>query len=326
MRPLVSLLFASLLSIAGFAQGPYAPAAGQPGSTAIHRDSSIIKTWASYCTVERGFIDISDPSQGVASFGTDADGVGYADGAVVSLGDSGVAIVEFPFPIYDGPGDDFAVFENSFSDNFLELAKVFVSSDGVNYVEFPSHSLIPDTAEIGGFGASDPTFLNNLAGKYRGQYGVPFDLQELADSSVVSIHHITHIMLIDVVGTIDTNYATLDTAKNKIVDPYPTPFNSGGFDLDGVGFLHEMLTSVEEREINKVVLFPNPAVNRIGIQGLNGSEVKNLGVYSSAGTLVKAFNVAEFNHELDLTGLSEGIYFLRIETQDATYTESFVKR
>lgn len=42
-----------------FAQ--YAPAAGLPGSTTIHKDSSVFVAWATGCEVARGPINILDP-------------------------------------------------------------------------------------------------------------------------------------------------------------------------------------------------------------------------------------------------------------------------
>ncbi len=328
MKAHVKLLFASILiSTGALAQGPYAPAAGQPGSTAIHRDSSVVQAWASQCTVERGYMDIADPGLGYASLGTDSDGIGYADGAVVSLGDSGIAVLQFPFPIYDGPGPDLAVFENSFSDSFLELAKVFVSSDGVNYVEFPCHSLIPDTAEIGGFGSSDPTYLNNLAGKYRAQYGVPFDLAELSDSTDVNIMNITHVMLIDAVGTIDPNYATVDTAGNKIIDPYPTPFNSSGFDLDGIAFLHAPITALDEKDMPEITVYPNPVHDHLFISGdLKYSEMSSVKIYSSTGHLMRSLEPESVSSGLDLSNIDSGVYSLVIETKTDVFTRSFVKQ
>jgi hypothetical protein len=59
---------------------------------------------------------------GHTSYGDDSCALGPADNNVVSLGDSGYAIVKFDIPISDGPGFDFAVFENAFDDEFLELA------------------------------------------------------------------------------------------------------------------------------------------------------------------------------------------------------------
>ena len=56
-----------------------------------------------------------------------AEALGKADDAPVSLGDGGYAVVTFDKPITNGPGYDFAVFENGLNDSFLELAFVVVS-------------------------------------------------------------------------------------------------------------------------------------------------------------------------------------------------------
>src|SRR5690606_10864157 len=80
--------------------------------------------------------------------------------------------------------------------------------------------------------------LNNLAGKYVGGYGTPFDLQEMANISGLDINNITHVRIIDVVGSINGN-TRFDASNRKINDPYPTPFPVGGFDLDAVAVLHQ---------------------------------------------------------------------------------------
>ena len=43
-----------------FAQ--YPPAAGQEGSTAIKWDSTIFKAWATGCQIQRGLLQIDDPT------------------------------------------------------------------------------------------------------------------------------------------------------------------------------------------------------------------------------------------------------------------------
>ena len=65
--------------------------------------------------------------------------LGKAQGSpydVVCLGRGGVITLTFDAPIRDGAGWDFAVFENSFSDTFIELAYVEVSSNGTNFTRF----------------------------------------------------------------------------------------------------------------------------------------------------------------------------------------------
>lgn len=141
--------------------GQYAPGAEENGATAIHKDSSAIIAWANEATVTRGYLDIEDTlftfnGSNRASFGAAQNAVGPAEGNamdVVSLGDGGEAVLYFNGPILNGPGADFAVFENSFASDYLELAYVEVSSDGVNFVRFPSHSLTQTQLQISGFGS-----------------------------------------------------------------------------------------------------------------------------------------------------------------------------
>jgi hypothetical protein len=122
--------------------GQFAPGAGEPGTTAIPADSSIFINWATQCSVDRGPQDITAPELGLATAGEADDGTGPSDGRTVSLGDGGTATLTFEYPVADGPGWDFAVFENGFSSfggYFLELATVAVSSDGINFVPFPDY-------------------------------------------------------------------------------------------------------------------------------------------------------------------------------------------
>jgi hypothetical protein len=215
----------TLVSTGGVAQ--YAPPAGQEGSDAIHKDSAIIIAWATHSEIIRGFINISDTSathngSNYASFGIPENTIGPVAGNsadVVSLGDGGKATLTFEHPIKNGNGPDFCVFENSFSDVYLELAFVEVSSNGTDFIRFPSHSLTQTDEQIGGFGSLDATKLYNFAGKYRQGYGVPFDLEELKDSANLNIEAITHVRIIDVVGSIHPTYATYDSFGNKVNDP-----------------------------------------------------------------------------------------------------------
>jgi predicted metallopeptidase len=64
------------------------------------------------------------------------------------------------------------------------------------------------------------------------------NLEELKNTAGLDVMHITYIRVIDVVGSINDAYARFDTANNKINDPFPTPFPSGGFDLDAVGVIN----------------------------------------------------------------------------------------
>lgn len=299
----------------------FAGAAGQPGSSAIAKDSSIIVSWAKACTVERGLINITNPFQGLASTGTESDAIGPADqSSVVSLGDSGIAILTFDHPIFNGPGPDFAVFENAFNDSFLELGYVEISSDGINYFRFPSTSLVQNSIQIGPFDQlGSPVKLNNLAGKYRSGYGTPFDLQEMTAIVGLDIDAITHIKIVDVVGSINPSYGTEDQFGNLINDPFPTAFPSGGFDLDAVGVCHmQFVNSISENSLIDFTIYPNPVKDQLRIK-IEKDSFKSIEIIDNQG--VSLFFSSE--KAIDLSHIPSGIYQARITFANGQY---FTKR
>ncbi len=301
----------------------YAPPVGQSGTTAMHKDSSVFINWASTCVLNRAYQDISTPSLGLTTVGDSSMATGKAQAnGVVSLGDGGSAICTFAYPIMDGPGNDFAVFENSIDDTFLELAFVEVSSDGVNYVRFPAHSLTDTLNQTGSFGSTNATKINNLAGKYRAGYGTPFDLQELTGKAGLDITRITHVKIVDVVGSLNDAYASRDFYKNKVNDPWPTPFPSSGFDLDAVGVIHEnKITGIRENTLKESLSFyPNPVKQSETI--CVGAEVQteSLELLDSTGKSV----LITTEKNISTIALIPGIYFVKIKTPASVFLSKLV--
>ena len=219
-----------VLSCLPTAAGPYPGVAGTTGSDAIHKDDPRLLAWAT------GRSEVLYGKDVDAVWRTPAKAYGKATGGIydiVCLGNGGRITLYFPHPVRDGEGHDFAVFENSFSTGFLELAFVEVSSDGTNFTRFPSASLTQNPV-----GASDltmdPTNLNGLAGKYHAAYGTPFDLAGLPVSPVLDKQNVRFIRIVDIIG----NGNTKDSGNRPIYDPTPT-IGSGGFDLEAVGVIHQ---------------------------------------------------------------------------------------
>ncbi len=303
-----------MLIIGGANAQTYPPAAGQLGSTAIHKDSAVFINWVSGCTITRGFVDISIPSLGYASVGDSSMAFGKAgSNGVLSLGDGGWAICTFPFPIGNGSGFDFAVFENGFDDYFLELAIVEVSSNGIDFFAFPSHSLTDTLIQKGSFDSLSASNLNNLAGKYRGGYGTPFDLQELQGNANLDVQSVTHVRVRDVVGSIHNQFATRDAYNNKINEPWPSPFPSGGFDLDAIGVIYQNThLALKEQVHNKqVTVFPNPTQSNETLYLLTDFEIKHVNLVPVIGNPIPL----EYNQsQVRLPDLSPGIYLLEFVT------------
>lgn len=303
----------------------FAPAAGVPGTSAMHKDSSAFIDWVWQCNVVRGFQNISNTSIGYASAGDSSEVLGIAgSNGVVSLGDGGEAICSFWNHISNGPSYDFAVFENSFNDNFLELAFVEVSDDGINFFRFPATSFIQDTIQIGTFDtAGIPEKLNNLAGKYRALYGTPFDLEEMNGIPGLDINSITHVKIIDVIGNIDTNYCSYDQYGNKINDPWPTEFPTGGFDLEAIGVINNWINSVDENSNSRQFEFyPNPVKEKIHI--ISNENHYKVSICSINGQKIIEFD--EFSNKIiDVSNLDNGIYFLEFVVEKRKFIQKLIK-
>jgi hypothetical protein len=225
--PLLAIAAIALTAGQAFA-GQYAPAAGNDGSTAVYKDAAFAG-WATkvvnYTAGANVEDEWKDTSLCLGKAGTDIYDI-------TCLGNGGAITLGFDSPVANGDGWDFAVFENGFGPGFLELAYVEVSSDGIHFVRFPSHSETPSA--VGAYTTTmDATNIDGLASKYQVGYGTPFDLSDLAGVAgvdKVDLNNITQIRLVDIIG----DGSCKDSSGNPVYDPYPC-IGSGGFDLDAIG-------------------------------------------------------------------------------------------
>lgn len=287
---------------------------GTPSCDAIDANSTLIQSWAISCDIKRGRILIADTLADFASFGISDNALGKADNRVISLGDGGIATVTFQKPIIDGPGADFAVFENSFEDHFLELAFVEVSSDGINFVRFPAISNTQDSIQIGAFDyIKDITGLHNLAGKYKTGYGTPFDLSELKNHPDLNIQAITHIRIIDIIGSIDEKYASKDSRGKKINDPWPTPFETCGFDLDAIAVINQ-------QDMQDIQIFPHPIQKGSEFSINTSVQSRIITIYAYDGQLIFNGEIADFN----TSTIDIGSYVLITTINNQMYRTKFI--
>ncbi len=236
-----STLLVYLVFSVTITKGQFSPDGGQSGSIAIHQDSVEWLGFATDIELELGWLDVADTSLGRIDFVVRDGGIGEPDLEVQPLGDGGTATATFSSPFSDQPGYDFVVFENGFATSdttgFFELAFVEVSSNGIDFFRFPSTSLSSAEDFAGPFAELDSRLLDGLAGRFSAPYGVPFDLMDLPTDQLLNKNAITHIRMVDVIGTSDSAFAKTDSEGMAIIDPYPTAYNTGGFDLDAVGIL-----------------------------------------------------------------------------------------
>lgn len=286
-------LIVVVISVFAYA-GPYTEPGvnGYIGEDRRHADpcdpnaviNPIFRGWAtsvvSYAPAPGVFAVWADPNKALGKATGD-----YRD--VVSLGDldqsqigmslePGQITLAFGEPVRDCNGYDFVVFENGLVSNyntgggsikgqmFAELGYVEVSSNGVDFVRFPSVSLTAGL--VGMYGTIEISDIYNLAGKHPNGNGVctgtPFDLSEITQeedvvSGVVDINNISYIRIVDIPGSGDFEDEAVEhieagswpvwdfyVSKHPIYDAWLT-FESSGVDLEAVGILEEQSCSAD---------------------------------------------------------------------------------
>ncbi len=303
--PLLPLFFAFFfLGLPAKAQS-FDPPAGKVGSRAIAHNSLAIRLWASRVQeLRRGPKNCADQNSGLASSGSAESALGAAlENGVLSLGDGGSIVLAFPVPLMDGPGPDFAVFENGFSDGFLELATVEVSSNGSDFFSFPCFSETQTETQTRPFDTLDARNLHNLAGKYRAGFGTGFDLFELKGNSQLDLSAVAFIRIRDVVGCLNPAYGTRDSEGRLINDPWPTDFESGGFDLDAVAALH-----VQENPLPQV--WPSQLRAGENFNFIIREGATEAVLYSAGGSLIARYPAGSGQSSRIPAGIQAGVYFL----------------
>ena len=237
------------LSVAYAFAGPFNYGDGYEKYPGILRDDSAFIGWAI------GYLNYSPGPDVEERFQTPDKAIGQSLGGysdIVSLGSGGSIIMSFDPPIQNGNGWDFAVFENGFWNNsmdmaFLELAYVEISSDGEHFVRFDNCSLT--SGAVGAFENIDPSDITGLAGKYVQGIGTPFDLEDLIKKDevlygFVDLNRISYVKIIDIMG--DGTYYDHRSSQmsanwggnSAIYDPYPSKEISG-FDLEAIGVRYQ---------------------------------------------------------------------------------------
>jgi hypothetical protein len=229
------------------------------------------------------------------------------------LGDGGCATLYFNEPVTDGPGPDFAVFENAFTDSFLELAFVEVSSDGINFFRFGAVSLTRTDEQVGPYGSLDARNINNLAGKYRSGYGTPFDLEELDEPAGLDIAAIHWIRIVDVIGILDEKAGSIDAQGNMINDPWPTPFASGGFDLDAAGVISDYISSVEQQAGKFYRIINTLFDSFLEVEAVNPGTYR---IINMNGVIMLQGEIDAGYNRIDARNLVPGIYIISVKDQN----------
>ena len=135
-------------------------------------------------------------------------------------------------------------------------------------------------------------------------------------------------------GSWDTLNTTESRINHRSISLNNKVYVAGGYDFNEVidimeEFCPDPLSTVSERSTpSEVLLFPNPASDQINLtfRGEEVEQLKQVLFYDSQGKLVKQFRKNNQQHStIQLNGLPEGSYFLKIFSNKGVYNKMLVK-
>ncbi len=110
-------------------------------------------------------------------------------------------------------------------------------------------------------------------------------------------------------------YAT--TGKDfflRVVYDLNQPDHSGTFAANGISAIRnlEMLTGIQEQPLNGILIFPNPTKETLNISGITARTKIQVSMLSSDGKTLFT-SLLNADGQIDVSGLSTGIYYLKLE-------------
>jgi beta-glucanase (GH16 family) len=104
-------------------------------------------------------------------------------------------------------------------------------------------------------------------------------------------------------------------------------YTESTMEIDYVRVYQEATASVSEiNNLLNVKLFPNPVNDKLNIQFSSGlGEIKGT-IYSLTGQRIQVFIQNSLKKTIEISNLSDGIYFLKLETEKGIYTHKIIKK
>jgi beta-glucanase (GH16 family) len=104
-------------------------------------------------------------------------------------------------------------------------------------------------------------------------------------------------------------------------------YTESAMEIDYVRVYQEATASVSEiNNLLNVKLFPNPVNDKLNIQFSSDlGEIKGT-IYSLTGQRIQVFIQNSLKKTIEISNLSDGIYFLKLETEKGIYTHKIIKK
>jgi Secretion system C-terminal sorting domain len=137
----------------------------------------------------------------------------------------------------------------------------------------------------------------------------------------------TNTMLIEYVNPLG-EFVSFNNVQFRIVFHSDDAINAKGVVIDDFVVEGTSILSTDKFELNKVAIYPNPSTDIFNVS-LGNINPESIEVYDVSGKTI--FSQKEFQNNgniipLNLTNASNGIYFVKIATEDQTITKTIIKK
>lgn len=74
-----------------------------------------------------------------------------------------------------------------------------------------------------------------------------------------------------------------------------------------------------------IIIYPNPATDRIIIENIDAQQGDMISIYDSRGRVIMNQSLKHGRNEIDISGLTEGLFFIKVEDEQGMLVNKFVK-
>jgi len=112
-------------------------------------------------------------------------------------------------------------------------------------------------------------------------------------------------------------------------DPNANVFNQTSIGSQDV-FIHkisELITGLkpDNSSVSAINVFPNPSSTKLNIELFVPSEASQIDIYNALGALVYSHKVSSSKLQIDISQLTNGIYFIQLQTKNEMITKKIIK-
>ena len=129
-------------------------------------------------------------------------------------------------------------------------------------------------------------------------------------------------------ATSTTNSYTITGLEQNTTYQIQVQANCGDGNLSGWSeaiSVTTLIDAISEYLLNSVILYPNPAKDYINVE-CTMYNVQGVEVFDVYGKVINTVNVTDTPTRINVSGLANGMYFVRVTTEEGVVTKQFVKR